>query len=269
MNTVSIKKVLGTLVNVLLYTFICISILGIVLTISAKKEPDGASTVFGRQIRYVLSPSMEKCDQTDVSQYEIKDIKVRSMVFIEVVPKDEREAKEWYADLEVGDVLTFKYVYAKQETITHRITDIYPNENGGYTITLEGDNKNADSNVLTQTIDTSLKNSPNYVIGKVTGQSYLLGLFISVLKSPAGIISIIILPSFVILLMEVLKIVRMMNADKHKKHEEEKAQQLSELDELRRRLAELEAQKSASPPEPNSTAETPATETVTTDADAT
>ena len=203
------------------------------------------------------------------SQYEIKDIKVRSMVFIEVVPKDEREAKEWYADLEVGDVLTFRYVYAKQETITHRITDIYPNENGGYTITLEGDNKNADSNVLTQTIDTSLKNSPNYVIGKVTGQSYLFGLFISVLKSPAGIISIIILPSFVMLLMEVLKIVRMMNADKHKKHEEEKAQQLNELDELRRRLAELEAEKTASPPAPESTAETPVTETDTTDADAT
>jgi hypothetical protein len=268
MNSLTFKKVFSTLVNVVLYTFICISILGIFLTISAKKEPDGASTVFGRQIRYVLSPSMEKCDQTDVNEYEIKDIKTRSMVFIEVVPKDEAEAEAWYADLEVGDVLTFRYMYAKQETITHRITDIYKNERGGYTITLEGDNKNADSNVLSQTIDTSIKNSPNYVIGKVTGQSYLFGLFISILKSPAGIISIIILPSFVILLMEVLKIVKMINADKNKKHEEEKNQQQSELDELRRRLAELEAQKQAATPSSEGVTEAsdPATDTADTDA---
>ena len=251
MNTKSLKKLIETLVNVILYSFICISIVGIILTISAKKDESGGTTVLGKQIRYVLSPSMEKCDQTDVSQYKIKDIKTRSMVFIEVVPKDEAEAKEWYSDLKVGDVLTFRYVYVRQETITHRITDIYENENGGYTITLEGDNKNADSEALKQTIDTSKKNSPNYVIGKVTGQSYLLGLFISVLKSPAGIISIIIIPAFVILLMEVLKITHMINADKKKKHEEEKNKQQSELDALKRRLAELEAAQTvttASPP---------------------
>ena len=255
MNTRSLKKLIETLVNVVLYSFICLCIIGIMLTISAKKEPDGGSTVLGKQIRYVLSPSMEKCDQTDVSQYKIKDIKTKSMVFIDVVPKDENEAKEWYSELKVGDVLTFRYVYARQETITHRITDIYANENGGYTITLEGDNKNADSNVLKQTIDTSKKNSPNYVIGKVTGQSYLLGLFISTLKSPAGIITVIIIPAFVILLMEVLKITRMINADKRKKHEEEKNQQQNELEVLKRRLAELEAAKTVTQTAPTATPE--------------
>ena len=84
--------------------------------------------------------------------------------------------------------MTFKYVYARQETITHRITEITEKPAGGYVIKLEGDNKNSDTETLAQTIDTSLADSPNYVVGKVTGQSYVLGLLITALKSPVGLV---------------------------------------------------------------------------------
>ena len=242
-NNATLKKVLNIVGNVLLYLFIAVCLIGVILTITSKKDADGTATIFGRQMRIVLSPSMEKCDATDVSGFEIKDIPVKSMVFIEVVPEDPDEADEWYDDLEVGDVLTFKYVYTRQETITHRITSIEEKTTGGYVIELTGDNKDSDSKTLTQIIDTSMTNSPDYIIGKVTGQSYLLGLFISTLRSPLGLIFIVIIPSLIIMSFEIVKVVKLFNEEKKQKEREEKEQQQSELDELRRRLAELESTK--------------------------
>ena len=242
MNKEKIKKILNVVGNVVLYIFIFVCLFSVVITIAAKKDSDGTATVFGMQMRIVISPSMEKCDATDVSKFEIKDIPTGSMVFVEVVPEDQKAAKEWYDDLKVGDVLTFRYVYVRQETITHRITKITEAEDG-YIIELEGDNKNDESGVLTQVIYTGDVNSTNYVIGKVVGQSYPIGLFLSTLKSPAGLILIVILPSLVIIGFEVFKLVKLSTEDKRKKDEEEKAAQQSELDELRRRLAELETKK--------------------------
>jgi len=247
-KTQIVKKVGKIAANILLYVFIAVCLFSVILTISSKKDADGTATIFGVQMRSVLSPSMEKCDATDVSGYEIKDIPTGSMVFIEVVPEDPEEAAQWYANLKIGDVLTFKYVYVKQETITHRITGIRQNADGGYTIRLEGDNKNSDSDTLTQTINTSEKNSPNYVIGKVTGQSYLLGLFVKTMKSPVGLICIVIIPSLIIVILEILKIIKLLGADKRKQEQEEKERTANELDELRRRLAEYEAEKPTETP---------------------
>ena len=137
-------------------------------------------------------------------------------------------------------MLTFKYVYVSQEVITHRIVNIAPNENGGYTIDLEGDNKNDKDGVLTQTIDTSKTNSTNYVIGKVVGQNYLLGAIISALKTPLGLILAVILPSLIIVILEILRIVRMIESDKREKAQTKIDDQQNELEELKRRLAELE-----------------------------
>lgn len=237
-----LKRVGKILTDVLLYVFIAICIISVIFTIATKKDTDGTATLFGRQMRLVLSPSMEKCDLTDVTSYDIKDIPTGSMIFIELVPKDEAEAQAWYRELKVGDVLTFKYVYTKQETITHRITKIEDNGEG-YTIWLEGDNKSSDSETLAQVIDTSEKNSPNYVIGKVTGQSRALGFFIRLLRSSSGLILIVILPSMIIVISEAVKIARLLSADKRSKAEAEMERQQEELIELRRRLSELEEQK--------------------------
>ena len=167
------------------------------------------------------------------------------MVFIEVVPEDPEAAEEWYASLKKGDVLTFKYVYVRQETITHRIVSEPQKVDGGYIIELEGDNKNSETGILTQVINTAELDSPNYVIGKVVGQNYLLGLFITALRSPVGMVCMIILPCVIIVILEVVKIVNLLGSDKRLRAEEEKRRRESELDELRRKLAELEAAKNA------------------------
>ena len=242
MQKTQVVKTAGKITaNILLYVFIAVCLFSVILTVSSKKDEDGTATIFGVQMRLVLSPSMEKCDATDVSGYEIKDIPAGSIVFIEVVPENPEEAEKWYRDLKIGDVLTFKYVYVKQETITHRITDICQNYDGGYTIRLDGDNKNSNSETLTQTIDTSETNTPNYIIGKVTGQSYLLGFLLRTMRSPVGLIFIVIIPSLIIVILETLKIIKLFGAEKKKKEQNKIECQQSEIDELKRRLAELEA----------------------------
>lgn len=254
------KKAVKIVLDVILYLFLAVCLFGVIVTIASKKDADGTANIFGRQVRFVQSSSMEKCDQTDVSDFKIKDIPVKSLVFIKTVPKDDDKAAEWYASLKAGDVLTFKYVYGKQETITHRIVDISPKEDGsGYIITLEGDNKAADGGNLTQTIDTSLTDSPNYVIGKVTATSYFLGLFAYALKTPVGIVCIIIIPCFIVIAFEVIRIVSVIHDDKNKADKEKEEAQKNELEELKRKLAALEGAENADMPATEN-ADMPATE---------
>lgn len=233
----TLKKVLSITLSVILYVFIALCLVGIFFSVTAKKRGDDAVTVFGMQMRTVLSPSMEKCDEFDASGYEIKDIPVNSVVFIKTVPTNEQEAYEFYKDLEVNDVLTFKYVYDRQLTITHRIIEKEAID-GGFIIKLQGDNRTSEDGGLVQTINTAI-DSPNYVIGKVVGKSYAFGLFLTALKSPIGIIFIVILPSIIVIVLEIIKIVEIVNGDKKKKLKED----LSELEMLRQKLKQIEGEK--------------------------
>ena len=243
MNKAKIKKIGKIALDVLLYIFLAICIFAVIVTVISKRDSDGAAEVFGYQMRVVTSDSMSESEFSDVSAYKIKDIPIRSMVFVKVMPDDPAEADEFYRSLKVGDVLTFRYVYTTQVTITHRITSITEKDTGGFIIELAGDNKNSEDGQLTQVIDTSIPNNTNYVIGKVTGQAYLLGLLMSFLMQPVGIILLIIVPCFIIILLEVLKIVKVLGADKKKREQEEKQNKDNELEELRRKLAELEREK--------------------------
>lgn len=238
------KKAVGIFLDILTYAFFAVCIAALFLSVTAKKDSDGAVNLWGRQLRVVVSDSMAKCDETDVSGYDIKDIPIRSMLLIELVPENEAEADKWYAGLKVGDVLTFRYVYVRQETITHRITEITPKKTGGYIIKLEGDNKASDADTLTQTIDTSLTDSPNYVIGKVTGQNYAVGLFITALKSPVGIVCIVIIPCIIIAVFEIIRLVNALTENRKKREREEQKKRDEEFDEMKRQLELLQRQTS-------------------------
>lgn len=244
-QTMKLTRKIGKITaNVLLYLFLAVCLLAVILTISSKRDTDGTITFLGKQMRVVETGSMEKNDATYdwVKQFKIKDIPTGTVVFIETVPEDEAEAAAWYEELRIGDVLTFKYVELTQKTITHRITGKAEDGKGGYIIDLKGDNREATDVSVEQTLYTSEENSPNYVVGKVTGKSYLLGLVISSLKSPWGLVFVIILPSLAIVIFEILKIVKLVTEGKRKQEAEIRERQQNELDELRRRLAELESQ---------------------------
>lgn len=233
------KKIMQIIINVLFYIIILSALFILMISITSKKDSDGTAIVFNHQLRFVQSDSMAKCDQTDVSKYKIKSLKLKTCIFIQVAPIEEKELNAWYDSLEVGDVLTIKYVYVKQETITHRIKEIKEKETGGYIIILEGDNKESDSNLLQQVIDTSQTNSTNYIVGKVVGQNYLLGLLVYSFKTPVGIICLIIIPCLIIISFEVIKIVRVISKEKRDKINEEQEKQNQTIEELKKQLEEL------------------------------
>jgi flagellar basal body-associated protein FliL len=245
MEKAKLKKIGNILLNVLLYLFLALCIFTVILTVFSKKDADGAAEIFGYQLRIVTSDSMAACEHTDVSGFEIKSIPVRSMVFVQVMPDDAAKADEWYRSLKVGDVLTFRYVITTQVTITHRIASIEERENG-FIIRLAGDNKSSKDGQLYQEIDTSIPNNTDYVIGKVTGQAYLLGVLMSFLMSQLGIVLIIIVPCVLIILLEAYKIVKVLSAEKKEREQAEKSETENELAALRRKLAELEKEKSTS-----------------------
>lgn len=258
-----VLKALQIAGDVLFCMIIAFALFVLIISVSAKRDADGTANVFGYQLRFVRSGSMEKCDQTDVSGYKIKSIPVKSCVFIKKAPapEDQQALKEWCSALSVGDVLTFQYskygaANIQDKVITHRIVKIEPKE-GGYIITLEGDNKNDTGSVGQQVIDTTKADGLDYIIGKVEGQSYFLVLCVYALKSPVGLVFIIIVPCMIVIAYEVIKIITVLNKDKKDRQQQEKTAKEDEIALLRKQLEEL--QKSggtAEAPRQNSDAET-------------
>jgi signal peptidase len=234
------KKIISIILNSLLYVFMFFCLISLMVVIGSKKTNSDAVSVFGYQMRRVISPSMAECEHTDVSGYDIKSLPVNTMVFIENVPKDEMEAKKWIDDLDIGDVLTFKYVFVRQEVITHRIYDIKENGKGGYYIYLRGDNVNTPEGGGTQIIDTSNVSSSNFVIGKVVGQSYILGSIVALLTSTVGMVFLIILPIILIIIFEVFRIYRLLTYEKRRIQKEKEQTQLEEIENLRKKIEQLE-----------------------------
>ena len=236
------NKVAKIILDVITYAFIAFALVFVIIILTGSKDADGTNQIFGYQFRVVTSDSMEKCDETDVSGYDIKSIPIKSMVFIELVPEDEEEAKKWYEGINEGDVLTFKYVYTKQVTITHRVEKKINNPDGSFTFHLVGDNKASDTELMRQIVSTSDPNSTNYIIGKVVGQSKLIGLTVTTIRSPLGMVLIIILPSLAIIIYEICRILNVFSHEKKKKIQEEDERKENEIKMLKEKLAELEKQ---------------------------
>ncbi len=212
-----VKKTFKILLEVFIYLFLALCVFIVILTVTAKKSQDGAMQFFGKQVRIVVSDSMAECERTDVSEYEIKSIPVKSMVFIELAPEKQDKKEQWYSNLKVGDVVIFSYVYGSPVTLTHRIINKIEKD-GGYIFVLKGDNQSENS--LEQIIDTSIVDSENYIFGKVTGQSYNLGALALGLKSPVVIICIVIVPCLVITSFEIMRVVTVIKSDKKQDKEE-------------------------------------------------
>ena len=251
-STPIVKRIVSVLLNVLMYVFIFACLFAVLLSITSKKDVDGASRILGYELRYVRSSSMEKSVHTDVSDYKIKSLPIKTLIVVQTVPKGEKKANDWYANLKKGDVLTFRYAEpsmgedtVKQDTITHRlIEDPVPNDNGGYKLVLQGDNKGNEDEPISlgkQIIDTSdyEQDGYNYVIGKVVADSYYFGMFVYAMKQPLGIVLLIIIPSVIIIVLEIIRIMRVLGEEKAQKDKEEKEKQSSEIEELKKQLAEL------------------------------
>lgn len=239
-ENIKFNKIKNIVIDTVMYVFLAICLVFVAMLVFGQKDIDGTTQVFGRQFRVVTSNSMDACDQTDVSGYDIKSIPVKSMVFIDLVPEDESEAQKWYESIEEGDVLTFRYVYTSQVTITHRVDKKIDNNDGTYTFYLVGDNKDSDANLLSQVITTGNPSSTNYIIGKVTGQSKILGKIVVTLRNPLGMVLLIIVPSLIIIIYEIIRIMNVISFEKRKRMKEDYDKKESEIEYLKQKLAELE-----------------------------
>ena len=228
------KQKINKLFNILLYCFIFIAAIFTIVTINLKENSSHGTTIFNHQMMVVETESMEKNELVNVSNYKIKSIKKNSLVIVKVV--DETNPYEFYKNININDVLTFKYMIGnKQETITHRVINKTPKDEG-FIFELRGDNINKDGTTSTQIIDTTEVDSFNYIIGKVEFTSYFLGVIITTLKSEIGIIGVIIIPSIILIFFEIIKIINEVNKDKIQKSKEKD----QELLELKQKLLELE-----------------------------
>lgn len=235
------NKKISKILNVIMYLFVFLAGFFTIITISFKNNQNEAVTIGGYQMMVVETESMEKNDLVDVSDFDIKSIKKDSLIFVKTIP--EENPYEFYDDIEKGDVLTFKYMIAnRQEIITHRVIDILEKEDG-FEFTLRGDNINEDGTTSVQIIDTTDEESFNYIIGKVTGVNYPIGLIVTALKSKIGIICMIIVPCVILIGLEIVKIVNEFNKEKNlkaKAKEKELESKTHELEELKKRIQELE-----------------------------
>lgn len=243
------KKVLSIIGNVVLWLFLALCLIMLIFAIVAKRSDDGAVNIFGHEMRLVLSGSMEKNDDMDVSGFKIKDIPTKSLVITEVVPEDDEEAAEWYGELQVGDVLTFRFLVAgRQETVTHRITAI-EELTYGYKISLHGDNvEKDDPDQVIYTDDRMNPEPANFVLGKVVHVSVVSGYIVWILQQPVGIALVIIVPASIVIIFQIIRIINVLYGEKRKKAEEKQAEQEGEIEALKKRLAEMEQRQTENPP---------------------
>ncbi len=237
-------KIFNLFMNIFTYVFLAISLMMLVLTITSKKDIDGATSIFGYQIRIVVSESMARSNKTfnTIKKYPIKSIPVKSVVLIKTIPNKEEKKDKFIDNIKIGDVLTFKYVIgSKQEIITHRVINLTDQKDGLF-VELKGDNVSDNSliNTTSQIIDVGDENSPNYIIGKVVAKSHLLGIVLYSLKQPLGMALLIIIPSIIIMVVEIIKITSYIYSIKKKKAENELTSKELELQELKLKLQKLE-----------------------------
>lgn len=244
-----LQKILDVIATVIVVVVVIIAVFVLIITITSKRSPDGATDIFGYQMRTILTGSMEKCkhddpteecDHVDVSKYPIGHLPVNTMIFIELVPSDKASAEKWYDGIREGDVLTFQYEGIG--VVTHRVIHKDPTGTGGYKIQLMGDNRGSDGTAGIQVIYTDSNSKGNYVIGKVVGQSEFLGGVVYTIKQPWGALLIIFIPCFVIVVIEVIKIISILVQSKKEKEQEKQEALNAESEAVRKEIEELKKQ---------------------------
>ena len=135
----------------------------------------------------IISPSMEKT----LNIYD---------VIVNVKIKNQN-------DIKVGDIITFisTSTSSKGMTITHRVIEISEDENGNKLFKTKGDN-----NTSPDPKPATFEN----IIGKVLFKIPQLGRLQSILTTKWGWLILVVVPAFIIILYDILKLLRLYGAEK-------------------------------------------------------
>ena len=245
------RVVLDVILDVLIVLFILFAALNLYLGAEVRKN--ASASLFGKQVRLVLTGSMDPTIPND------------SLILVDT-SGDKK-------DYEVDDVLTFNYPAYGELPTTHRVIDKTVSGKD-VTYTLKGD---APGLIATQTVDSS------EVIGKVVFHSLALGEIVNFAKGVGGYICFILIPCLLLLAYSIYLIIKVVKEKKQKEKEatagnapplEEKKTEVEnttttaastpdakdeEIAALRRQLEELKKEKQASTSEtaPKSEPSTP------------
>ena len=221
--TAKTKKVFSVLSTILIALFLLLAILCLVVAVPYKLKGEDAE-IFGKQVRIVLSGSMEPTIRKD------------ALVCVDAAPESGEERDEFMQGLQEGDIITF---YDWSETsrsevvVTHRIQSIEQSETGLIFI-CHGD-------AVTDINETQAVHEED-VIGLVEWSNYPLGKIISFLRTTTGIVLIMIIPASLILIYEIFFILQTIKERKEDKKREEAAALEQEIERLRRELEELKTE---------------------------
>lgn len=216
-------KLVKTIFNIGFWLIIGVIFLITLFMLLTKQEESESSNVFGYSPIVVLkdSPSMEG----PITEYDIPTIKSQSLIIIKNLPAKNEE--EFIKSLKVGDVITFKCGTGIKmgKVITHRIIQIDTQPVGDvltYRIVAHGDNNpESDVEIVTNSTDTE-----GILMGKVVWVNYGLGLAYYFLISVYGLVFVVILPSTIMIIVEVTKIIKIVDK---KKSDKMRAQLLQEI----------------------------------------
>lgn len=139
----------------------------------------GERGLFGYGARLMLSSSMAE-EPAACPEEEFRTIPLGSLIVIRLVPNETAAREAFFAEIETGDVLTFRYqTVGGAVTITHRVKAIEPSGDG-YHIELGANGEHAG----TQTINTGDPQSGNFILGKVVFCSLPLGVLLGTMRDP-------------------------------------------------------------------------------------
>lgn len=183
-----LMKVLSGLVTTLLFLLLAVAV---VLAISARRSPDGISTIAGHKVFSVISGSMEPTINTG------------DVILVLPLAKGQ-EVKE-------GDVVTFRAKEKKEMVITHRVIGIAMVNGRPAAYVTKGDNNDSpDSAPILR----------EQIVGVYQFRVPYFGYISNFIRQPVGVVLFVIIPGLILIGIEFRKIWRTMS-------EAEKAQAAS------------------------------------------
>ncbi len=194
------KKVVNIVLNVLIWTFVVLSILVTALVLTAQGSKDGVPDLFGTSFITIETPSMS-------GTYEVGDL-----VFLKKLGEEDKN------ELKAGDIITFRTSVDINgdgkigDLNTHRI---YEKIDGTLTFITKGDNNPTHDN----SGDNPYTVHYSDIIGICTEDGRLPGAggVINFLRSSLGFFICIVLPLILFFLYELYRFIALLVSEKSKK----------------------------------------------------
>lgn len=143
-NHLKAKKIVGIVVNVILWLFVAFSVVVTIIAVSANENAKNVPTLGGKCFLYVQSDSMNAAKPAGVPENKPSGFSKGSMIIGKYIADDDKAIDA----LEVGDIVTYEWdingdgVVSPGENNTHRITDIARDDSGAVvSVSTMGDNE--------------------------------------------------------------------------------------------------------------------------------